>query len=111
MKDWLKKVPAVVEAWFPGQEGGTAIAAVLFGDVNPSGKLADTFAADRMDYPDADNFPGANHQVNYAEGIYVGYRHFDKENIEPLFPFGYGLIFSLSTAQFSKTRCRPAQCP
>jgi beta-glucosidase len=94
MKDWLADVPAVVEAWFPGQEGGTALAAILFGDVNPSGKLPDTLAASREDYPDFGNFPGANHQVNYAEGIYVGYRHFDKENIEPLFPFGYGLSYT-----------------
>jgi beta-glucosidase len=110
MKDWLDQAPAVVEAWFPGQEGGTAIAAVLFGDVNPSGKLADTFAADRMDYPDANNFPGANHEVNYAEGIYIGYRHFDKENIEPLFPFGYGLsytTFGYKNLQLSQTHLAP----
>jgi beta-glucosidase len=94
MKDWLHDVSAVVEAWLPGQEGGTALAAILFGDVNPSGKLPDTLAANRDDYPDANNFPGANHQVNYAEGIYVGYRHFDKAGIQPLFPFGYGLSYS-----------------
>ena len=94
MKDWLAKVPAVVEAWLPGQEGGTALAAILFGDVNPSGKLPDTLAANREDYPDAGNFPGENHQVNYAEGIYVGYRHFDQKKIQPLFPFGYGLSYT-----------------
>lgn len=94
MKDWLDQVPAVVEGWFPGQEGGTALAAILFGDVNPSGKLPDTLAANRADYPDVDNFPGTNHAVNYAEGIYVGYRHFDKDNIQPLFPFGYGLSYT-----------------
>ena len=111
MKDWLDQAPAVVEAWFPGQEGGTAIAAVLFGDVNPSGKLADTFAADRNDYPDANNFPGANHEVNYAEGIYVGYRRFDKENIQPLFPFGYGLsytTFGYKNLQLSQAQLAPA---
>ena len=94
MTNWLKQVPAIVEGWFPGQEGGTALAAILFGDVNPSGKLPDTLAANRDDYPDADNYPGANHQVNYAEGIYVGYRHFDKADIQPLFPFGYGLSYT-----------------
>jgi beta-glucosidase len=94
MKDWLPSVPAVVEAWLPGQEGGTALAAILFGDVNPSGKLPDTLAASRADYSDANNFPGANHQVNYAEGIYVGYRHFDQANIAPIFPFGYGLSYT-----------------
>jgi beta-glucosidase len=111
IKDWLNKVPAIVEGWFPGQEGGTAIAAVLFGDVNPSGKLPDTFAADRDDYPDFGNFPGTNNEVNYAEGIYVGYRHFDKDNIQPLFPFGYGLsytTFGYKNLQLSQTQLAPA---
>ena len=110
MKNWLNKVPAIVEGWFPGQEGGTALAAILFGDVNPSGKLPDTLAAGRNDYPDANNFPGANHEVNYAEGIYVGYRHFDKDNIQPLFPFGYGLsytTFDYKNLQLSKTNLSP----
>jgi beta-glucosidase len=110
MKDWLDQAPAVVEAWFPGQEGGTAIAAILFGDVNPSGKLPDTMAADRTDYPDANNFPGANHQVNYAEGIYIGYRHFDKDGIQPLFPFGYGLsytTFGYKNLQLSQAQLAP----
>ena len=62
--------------------------------MNPSGKLPDTFAASRDDYPDVNNYPGANHQVNYAEGIYVGYRHFDQAGIEPLFPFGHGLSYT-----------------
>jgi beta-glucosidase len=94
MNDWLPHVPAVLEAWFPGQEGGTALAAILFGDVNPSGKLPDTFAVRRDDYPDAENFPGKNLEVHYAEGIYVGYRHFDQAGIKPLFPFGYGLSYT-----------------
>jgi beta-glucosidase len=94
MNDWIQLVPAVVETWFPGQEGGAALAAILFGDVNPSGKLTDTLAAQRADYSDAANFPGQNHQVQYAEGIYVGYRHFDKAGAEPLFPFGHGLSYT-----------------
>ncbi len=94
MTDWLKSVPGVVEAWFPGQEGGAAIAGILFGDINPSGKLPDTLAASRSDYPDFGNFPGTNHVVNYAEDIYVGYRHFDKANVQPLFPFGFGLSYT-----------------
>jgi beta-glucosidase len=102
MKQWLGQVPAVIQAWYPGQEGGAALAAILFGEVNPSGKLPDTFAADRNDYPDAGNFPGENHEVHYAEGIYVGYRHFDKDGIKPLFPFGYGL--SYTTFRYSKLR-------
>ncbi|HEY5297513.1 MAG TPA: glycoside hydrolase family 3 C-terminal domain-containing protein [Verrucomicrobiae bacterium] len=107
MKDWLDDVPSVMEAWLPGQEGGTALAAILFGDVNPSGKLPDTLAVNRDDYPDANNYPGKNLQVNYAEGIYVGYRHFDKNDIQPLFPFGYGLsytTFSYKNLQLSNTQ-------
>jgi beta-glucosidase len=94
MNDWLPQVPALLDAWFPGQAGGAAIAAVLFGNVNPSGKLPDTFAVSRDDYSDAPNFPGANHQVNYAEGIFVGYRRFDHAGIQPLFPFGFGLSYT-----------------
>jgi beta-glucosidase len=94
MTDWLKSVPAVVEAWFPGQEGGAALADILVGNVNPSGRLPDTLAAKRSDYPDFGNFPGTNHQEKYAEDIYVGYRHFDKANVKPLFPFGFGLSYT-----------------
>ncbi len=91
---WLERVPGLIETWFPGQEGGHALAAVLFGDVNPSGKLPDTLAARRADYPDFGHFPGTKGHVDYAEGIYVGYRHFDKAKIAPLFPFGYGLSYT-----------------
>ena len=102
MKDWIGQVPALIEAWFPGQEGGTALASILFGETNPSGKLPDTLAVSREDYPDAPNFPGANHQVHYAEGIYVGYRHFDKAGLEPLFCFGQGL--SYTTFEYKKLK-------
>lgn len=91
---WLDRVPGLVEAWFPGDEGGHALASLLFGDVNPSGKLPATLAARREDYPDYGHFPGVGGQVNYAEGIYVGYRHFDKKRVAPLFPFGYGLSYT-----------------
>ena len=91
---WLASVPGLVEAWFPGDEGGHALASVLFGDVNPSGKLPTTVAGRREDYPDFGHFPGVNGRVEYAEGIYVGYRHFDKQRITPLFPFGYGLSYT-----------------
>ncbi len=94
MTHWLGKVHALVESWFPGQEGGHALASILFGDANPSGKLPDTLAAKREDYPDFGNFPGKAGQVNYKEGIYVGYRRFDKWKIAPLFPFGYGLSYT-----------------
>jgi len=99
---WLQNVPALVEAWFPGQEGGHALAAILFGDVNPSGKLPITLGARREDYPDYGNYPGTAGTVKYAEGIYVGYRHFDKKGIEPAFPFGYGL--SYTTFKYSNLR-------
>ena len=91
---WLQSVPGLVETWFPGQEGGTALAQILCGDVNPSGHLPTTLAARREDYPDYGNFPGANGQVRYDEGIYVGYRAFDKRGVAPLFPFGYGLSYT-----------------
>lgn len=94
MTDWLPRVPGLIESWFPGQEGGSAIAAILFGDVNPSGKLPDTLAARREDYPDYGHFPGTQGHVDYVEGIYVGYRHFDRSRITPLFPFGYGLSYT-----------------
>ena len=94
MDDWLPGVPALVESWYAGQEQGTAVAAILFGDVDPSGKLTATIANKREDYSDWPNYPGDDNQVKYAEGIYVGYRHFDKANIAPLFPFGFGLSYT-----------------
>ncbi|MBC2596117.1 glycoside hydrolase family 3 C-terminal domain-containing protein [Ruficoccus amylovorans] len=100
MSEWVDAVPAVLEAWLPGENGGAAIARILFGEVNPSGKLPVTLALKRSDYPDYGNFPGTgdyskNESVaKYEEGIYVGYRHFDKAGIEPLFPFGHGLSYT-----------------
>jgi len=91
---WLKSVPAVVEGWFPGQEGGRALAQILFGDVNPSGHLPTTLGARRENYPDYPNFGGNGRRVRYSEGIYVGYRGFDKRGIAPLFPFGHGLSYT-----------------
>ncbi len=91
---WLPYVPALLEAWYPGQEGGNALAEVLFGDVNPSGHLPTTFGARREDYPDYQNFGGNGRFIRYEEGIYVGYRAFDKRSIAPLFPFGYGLSYT-----------------
>lgn len=97
---WLSQVPAVVDMGYAGEEAGDGITAVLFGDVNPAGKLTDTFGARRQDYPDYGNFPGTDGTVHYAEGIYVGYRHFDKAGIRPVFPFGYGL--SYTTFKYSR---------
>lgn len=97
MDGWIENIPAVLEAWYPGMEGGNAIANVLFGDVNPSGKLPLTFPKILSDSPahkSARNFPGEDLQVFHDEGIMIGYRHFDNENITPLFPFGFGLSYT-----------------
>jgi beta-glucosidase len=93
MDGWLDRVPALLEAWFPGEEGGTAVAEVLFGDSNPSGKLPMTFPARWEDAPAYGNFPGKG-SVDYAEGIFIGYRHFDRKNLDVLFPFGHGLSYT-----------------
>jgi beta-glucosidase len=96
---WLDNVPAVIEAWYGGQEQGNAIAAALFGSVNPSGKLPVSFPKSLEEAPAStpEQFPGVNGVVNYSEGIFVGYRWFDNENVEPLFPFGYGLSYTTFT--------------
>ncbi|MHA1380407.1 MAG: beta-glucosidase family protein [Candidatus Helarchaeota archaeon] len=109
MDPWIDDVPAVLELWYAGQEGGRALASIIFGDVNPSGKLPITFPKKLTDSPahkSRKTFPG-NEKVFYEEGIFVGYRHFDKENIEPLFPFGYGLsytTFSFENLQISNSK-------
>jgi beta-glucosidase len=93
---WLSQVPAVVEAWYPGEEDGNAVAAVLFGDVNPSGKLPITFPAKPGDVPAGTpaQYPGVNGTATYSEGVFVGYRHYDQSGIPPLFAFGYGLSYT-----------------
>lgn len=100
MESWESDVPAILEAWYPGMEGGRAIANVLFGDVNPSGKLPITFPRRLEDSPahytnDKRTYPGdENLRVHYDEGINVGYRFFDTMNIEPQFPFGFGMSYT-----------------
>ena len=94
MDKWLDQVPAVLHMWYGGQEGGNAIASILFGDANPSGKLPVSFVKRWEDAPAYGHYPGENLQVDYAEGIYVGYRYFDTKKVEPLFPFGYGLSYT-----------------
>jgi beta-glucosidase len=91
---WLGDVAAVVEAWYPGQECGNAIADVLFGAVTPSGKLPQTFPRRLEDNPAFINYPGENGHVHYGEGIFVGYRYYDKKDVDPLFPFGFGLSYT-----------------
>ena len=94
MTKWIDTTPALVELWYSGQEAGHALASILFGDANPSGKLPVSFPKEWKDSPAASNYPGENLKVNYAEGIYVGYRYFDTKNVEPLFPFGFGLSYT-----------------
>ena len=99
---WIKEVPSVLEAWFSGTESGNALASVLVGDVNPSGKLPMTFAVRLEDYPahTVGEYPGDSINVKYNEGIFVGYRWTDKHKIRSLFPFGHGL--SYTTFQYAK---------
>ena len=94
MTRWIGSVPAVVYAWYGGQEAGHAVGDILFGAVNPSGKLPVTFPKAFQDSPAYGHYPGEDLHVEYAEGIYVGYRGFDKRNVEPLFPFGHGLSYT-----------------
>lgn len=93
---WIDQVDAVFQVWYPGQEEGNAEAALLFGDVNPSGKLPVTFGKDREDFPASTEgeFPGIDEVVNYSEGIFVGYRYFDHFGTDILFPFGHGLSYT-----------------
>jgi beta-glucosidase len=91
---WLGNVSAVLQAWYPGQECGNAIADVLFGDVTPSGKLPQTFPRAHANNPAALSYPGVRGAVQYTESIYAGYRGYDAREIAPLFPFGYGLSYT-----------------
>jgi beta-glucosidase len=94
---WRDKVRGLVEAWYPGAEGGTAIARVLFGDVDPSGRLPATFPRSEADLPtagDPEKYPGVAEAVHYKEGVLVGYRWFDAKGIEPAYPFGHGLSYT-----------------
>ena len=94
MTRWIAQVPAILDMWYSGQEGGHALADVLFGDFNPSGKLPVSFVKEWKDSPAYGHYPGENLQVEYGESIYVGYRYFDKYKTEPLYPFGYGLSYT-----------------
>jgi beta-glucosidase len=94
MNAWIEAVPAVLEAYMMGQAGGAAIADVLYGKVNPSGKLAETFPLRLADTPAYINWPGGAGQVRYGEGMFIGYRYYDARQTPVLFPFGYGLSYS-----------------
>lgn len=92
---WAGRVPAILQAWYQGQEAGNALADVLFGLANPSGKLPCTFPKRLEDAPAYHNWPGENLEVSYGEGLYIGYRHYERARIEPLFPFGHGLSYTV----------------
>jgi beta-glucosidase len=97
MTGWLDRVPALIEAWYPGQEGGTALAEVLFGEINPSGRLPVTFERRWEDNPVSNSYyPAAagTNKVEYKEGVFVGYRGYEKNGTKPQFPFGYGLSYT-----------------
>jgi len=106
---WLGQVAAVVDAWYPGESNGAALASVLYGATDPSGHLPATFPRSLSQVPASTpaQFPGVGGQVQYSEGIDVGYRWYDARNLTPLFPFGYGL--SYTTFAFSDLRVTPPQ--
>ncbi|KAM3086084.1 hypothetical protein ACMFMF_000038 [Clarireedia jacksonii] len=91
---WVDRVPAILQAWYQGQEAGNALADVLFGVKSPSGKLPTTFPRRLQDNPTYHNWPGENLRVLYGEGLYIGYRHYDRIQLPPLFPFGHGLSYT-----------------
>jgi len=107
---WIDKAQTVLQLWYNSQEQGNALADVLFGDVNPSGKLPTTFPIRLEDNPAYINYPGENGKVKYGEGIFVGYRYYDKKDVEPLFPFGHGLSytkFKYSNLKLSSKKISP----
>jgi beta-glucosidase len=96
MSAWHQNARAIIQAWYPGMEGGNALAGILFGKINPSGKLPMTFPMKLQDSPAhaLGEYPGTNSIVNYKEGLLVGYRYFDTKQVDPLFPFGHGLSYT-----------------
>ena len=94
---WRNQVPAIVEAWYPGMEGGTALAHVLFGDVDPGGRSPVTFPDSASQLPTAGStaqYPGVGNEEQYSEGIFIGYKFYDAHNLTPAFPFGAGLSYT-----------------
>jgi len=104
MTQWVGDTKGILQAWYPGLEGGNALAKILFGEVNPSGKLPVSFPRKLEDVPaeKLGEYPGDGVTVHYKEGIYVGYRYYDTYKVDPLFPFGHGL--SYTTFSYSRLR-------
>ena len=105
MNEWIDDVAGVVEAWYPGQEGGNAIADILLGNYNPAGKLPFSFIKKYENSPAFKDYKDKSLKSPYSEGIFVGYRYLDKHNIEPLFPFGHGL--SYTQFEYSNLKIEP----
>jgi beta-glucosidase len=108
MTRWIENVPAILHAWYPGQEGGIALAQILFGDYSPSGKLPASFESRWEDNPTFHSYYPASgsNRVQYSEGVFLGYRHYDRSETKPLFAFGYGL--SYTTFAYSKLSVTPS---
>ena len=102
---WVDNAKAILQCWFPGQEFGNSLADILIGKVNPSGKLPTTFPKKLSDTPAYSTYPGKDLQMDYEEGLFIGYRWYDRESIEPLFPFGHGL--SYTSFEYSNLRAIP----
>jgi beta-glucosidase len=108
MTKWIEATPALLDAWYPGEEGGTALAKILFGDASPSGKLPASFERRWEDNATYNSYyaKGDSKHVAYTEGLFLGYRHFDKSSVKPMFPFGYGL--SYTTFKYGNLKIRPS---
>jgi beta-glucosidase len=108
MTGWIDRVPAILHAWYPGEEGGAALAQLLFGEFSPSGKLPASFERRWEDNPTYHSYyPQSDKRIAYAEGIFLGYRYYDKSATRPLFPFGYGL--SYTRFRYSNLSVSPSQ--
>tara|TARA_B100000214_G_scaffold104494_2_gene73241 strand:+ start:1189 stop:3624 length:2436 start_codon:yes stop_codon:yes gene_type:complete len=102
---WVDSANAILQCWFPGQEFGNSLSDIIFGITNPSGKLPTTFPKALSDTPAYSTYPGKDLQMDYEEGLYIGYRWYDREEVEPLFAFGHGL--SYTTFRYSNLRAIP----
>ena len=102
---WVEEAGSILQCWFPGQEFGNSLSDIIFGKINPSGKLPTTFPKSIEDTPAYATYPGKDLQMDYEEGLYIGYRWYDKEEIDPLFPFGHGL--SYTSFDYSNLRAIP----
>jgi beta-glucosidase len=109
LESWIARVPAVLWSWYPGVEGGHALADILFGDANPSARVPVTFPKRVEDCSWYGFYPGRSGKTPYSEGIYVGYRHFDKKDLEPRFAFGHGL--SYTAFRYSNLRVETGKSP